>query len=200
MFKGLPHRHFRLIAADPPWNFSSNSKAKPGRNARRHYDCMSLEEIARLPVEAHAADDCLLAMWITGPLLVLGAHIPIFHAWGFKPTAMGFTWIKLNGNSSRNFFTRSDVFSGGGFTTRKNAEFVVFGKRGRSVREDAGISEVIISAVRQHSQKPEEFHERMQRYTSGPRLELFARQERPGWTCRGDQVRKFTGPRDAISL
>lgn len=192
MFKGLPHRHFGLIAADPPWDFKSNSKAKPGRNARRHYDCMSLEEIAGLPVEAYAADDCLLAMWITGPLLVLGAHIPIMLAWGFRPTAMGFTWIKLNGNSSRNFFTQSDVFRGGGFTTRKNAEFVVFGKRGRSVRENAGIGEVIISAIREHSRKPEEFYKRMEQYTSRPRLELFGRQERPGWAVRGNQVKKFT--------
>lgn len=200
MFKGLPYRHFKFIAADPAWDFASNSKDKPGRNPRRHYECMSLREIAALPVEAHAADNSLLGLWIIGPLLAIGAHIPIMRAWGFQPTAMGFTWIKLNPNSSRNFFTQSDVFSGPGFTTRKNAEFVVFGKRGRSVREDAGVNEVIISAVRDHSQKPEEFYERMERYTSGPRLELFARQDRPGWTCRGDQVRKYAGPRDEISL
>jgi hypothetical protein len=45
-------------------------------------------------------------------------------AWGFEPTAMGFVWIKLNPLSSPHFFTPRDIFKGGGFTTRKNAEFV----------------------------------------------------------------------------
>jgi hypothetical protein len=55
MFDGLPDRHFRCVSADPDWNFESNSIAKPGRNARRHYACSSLEEICALPVERHAA-------------------------------------------------------------------------------------------------------------------------------------------------
>ena len=80
---------------------------------------------------------------------------------------------------------------GGGFTTRKNAEFVLIGKRGRSVRQDAGVHEVIIEPRRQHSRKPEGFYERVERYTTGPRLELFGRTERAGWTVRGDEVGKF---------
>lgn len=46
---------------------------------------MSLDDIARLPVEAVAAEDCHLFFWVTGPFLVTGAHIPIMRAWGFEP-------------------------------------------------------------------------------------------------------------------
>ncbi len=191
MFEGLPYRHFRLIAADPAWDFKSNSKKNPGRNPRRHYGCMSLEDIARLPVEAHAADQAVLLMWIIGPMLVIGAHIPIMRGWGFEPCAMAFDWIKLNPNANRHFFTQSDLHMGPGFTTRKNAEYVVMGKRGLSVREAADIQSVIISPRRDHSQKPEEFYERAARYCSGPRLELFGRTARAGWTVRGDEVGKF---------
>lgn len=192
MFRRLPYRHFGLIAADPNWNFSSNSKAKPGRNPRRHYETMSLEEICRLPVERHAAENCLLALWITGPLLVLGAHIPVMRAWGFEPTAMGHVWIKLNGNANPHLWTENDLFTAAGFTTRKNAEFVVFGKRGRSIRENAGVHEVIVSAVRRHSEKPEEFYRRMDAYApSVAKLELFGRRQRAGWTVRGLESRKF---------
>lgn len=141
--------------------------------------------------QRHAAEDCILWLWITGPFLVQGAHLPVMRGWGFEPTAMGFVWIKLNPNSSPVFFTSRDIFKGGGFTTRKNAEFCIIGKRGRSLRHDAGVSEVIISPRREHSRKPDEAVRRMERYSPGPRLELFGRQRRLGWDVRGDEVDKF---------
>lgn len=191
MLDGLPKKHFRCVVADPAWRFKSNSVAKPGRNPMRHYKCMSLGEIAALPVGDVVADDAALFLWITGPFLAIGAHIPIMKAWGFKPSGMGFVWIKLNLHAASLFFIKSDLFFGGGFTTRKNAEFCLIGKRGRSVRRDAGVSEIIVEARREHSRKPEESYSRIERYSSGPYLELFGRQERPNWIVRGDEVGKF---------
>lgn len=144
-----------------------------------------------LPVADLAADNSVLFYWDTGPRLVLGKHIPIMKAWGYKPTAMGFVWIKLNRNSPMLFITLRDLFKGGGFTTRKNAEFCIIGKRGRSVRENASIDEVIIEPRREHSRKPEEFYRRCERYTSGPYLDLFTRTERPKWHLWGNEVAKF---------
>lgn len=191
MFDGLPYRTFRCVLADPAWDFKSNSKKKPGRNPRRHYDCMSLADIAALPVEKYVADQAVLFMWVIGPLLAIGAHIPIFRAWGFEPNAMAFDWIKLNPQASPHFFTQRDLHNGPGFTTRKNAEYIVMGKRGLSVRRDAGVHSVIISPRREHSRKPEEAHKRIERYCDGPRLELFGRAERENWTVRGNEVGKF---------
>ena len=191
LLDGLPLQHFRCIAVDPPWLFKSNSRSKPGRNARRHYDCMTVGEIAALPVGEIAAADSALFLWITGPMLVIGAHLPIMKAWGFKPSGMGFVWVKLNPRAASLFILRSDFSMGGGFTTRKNAEFCLIGKRGRSVRRDAGVHEIIVEARREHSRKPEEFYDKIERYADGPRLDLFGRQERPGWTVRGDEVGKF---------
>jgi len=150
----------------------------------RHYDCMTLDEIAALPVRAVAADDCALFLWITGPFLAIGAHIPIMKAWGFKPTAMAFDWAKRNRSGH-------GAFMGGGFTTRANVEYVVLGKRGRSVRRDAGVRSLIVANVREHSRKPDEFYERVERYCAGPRLELFGRQSRENWTVWGEQSTKF---------
>lgn len=152
---------------------------------------MSLAEIAALPVADVVADDCILFLWITGPFLAIGAHLPIMKAWGFKPSGMGFTWIKLNPKAPTLFFVRQDLAMGGGFTTRKNAEFCLIGKRGRSVRLDAGVHEVIISPRREHSRKPDEARERIERYCSGPRLNMFARQSRPGWESWGMEATKF---------
>jgi N6-adenosine-specific RNA methylase IME4 len=191
MLAGLPPRHFGCVLADPAWTFKSNSLAAPGRNARRHYKCMTREEIAELPVADHVADNAILFLWITGPLLALGAHLPIMKAWGFKPSGMGFVWIKLNPRAASLFILKTDLSFGGGFTTRKNAEFCLIGKRGRSVRRDAGVHEVIIAPRRQHSRKPDEMYPRIERYCAGPYLELFGRRERDNWTVRGDEATKF---------
>lgn len=190
-FAGLVRGGYPIIAADPPWKFKSNSAARPGRNAFRHYDCMSLADIAALPMADLAAPDCALFLWITGPMLAIGAHLPLMKAWGFKPSGMGFTWIKLNPRAATLFLLRTDIAMGGGFTTRKNAEFCLIGKRGRSVRHNSSVREVIVAPRREHSRKPDEFFDRVQAYAAGPYLELFSRTQRDGWTCWGDQVGKF---------
>lgn len=182
---------YRVIAADPPWAFKSNSVERPGRNAMRHYDCMSLTDINALPVGDIAAPDAILFLWITGPFMAIGAHLPLMKAWGFKPSGMGFVWIKLNPRAASLFILETDLAMGGGFTTRKNAEFCLIGKRGRSVRQNAGVHEVIIEQRRQHSRKPDKFYARAEEYSEGPRLEMFARQSRPGWDIWGNQTDKF---------
>lgn len=174
-------KDYRVVVADPAWDFKSNSKEKPGRNARRHYDTMSLQDIIALPVREVVANDAVLFLWITGPFLTIGAHLPLMKSWGFKPSGMGFVWIKLNPKSPELFFVERDLATGGGFTTRKNAEFCLIGKRGKSVRKHAGVHEVIIEPRREHSRKPEKFYRRVQQYSDGPYLEMNARQTRPGW-------------------
>jgi N6-adenosine-specific RNA methylase IME4 len=174
---------FARVHADPPWRFKSNSLARPGRNAVRHYRCLSLSEIAALPIRDVLARDALVFLWVPGPFLAIGAHVPILQAWGFKPTAMGFVWIKLRANG--------DVFTGAGLTTRKSCEFVVIGKRGKPRRLAADVREAILSPVRQHSRKPDEVYRRIERYCGGPGLDLFGRESRDGWTVYGDQATKF---------
>lgn len=171
------------IHADPPWCFKSNSLARPGRNAARHYACLSLSDIASLPVKDAAARDSFVFLWVTGPFLAIGAHVPIMTAWGFEPTAMAFVWTKTRANG--------ELFVGSGLTTRKSCEFVVIGKRGKPRRLAADVREAILEPLREHSRKPSEIYERIERYCGGPRLDLFARESRAGWTVWGDQTTKF---------
>lgn len=182
---------YRVIAADPPWAFKSNCAARPGRNASRHYDCMALADINALPVAEIAAKDAALFLWITGPFMSIGAHLDLMKSWGFKPSGMGFVWVKLNAKANSASFSERDLAMGGGFTTRKNAEFCLIGKRGRSVRQSSSVHEIIIEPRREHSRKPEKFYSRIQQYSEGPYLEMFARQSRPGWDSWGDQATKF---------
>lgn len=193
MLDGLSGR-YGCIVADPPWAFKSNSKARPGRNAMKHYECQSLADIAALPVVEHVEDNCVLFLWITGPFLALGAHLPIMKSWGFKPCGMGFDWVKLNPKAPKQGWDETDFALGTGYTTRKNLEYCLIGKRGRSMRAKT-VPALIIANRREHSRKPEIFRDRVREYV-GPDVrvaELFARYKPadPLWDVFGNETSKF---------
>jgi len=182
---------FPCVHADVPARFKSNSEAKPGRNALRHYACHSMATIATLPVASVVARDSYLFFWTTSPQLVIGAHLEVMRAWGFEPTAMGFVWVKLNPNAPPLWFTERDLFFGPGLTTRKNAEFVILGRRGKPERLAKDVFEIVLAPRREHSRKPNEVYRRIERYCCGPRLDLFPRERRDSWISYGDEADKF---------
>ena len=192
-FRGLQRGHFGSIAADPAWKFQTHSAAGQKR-IEKHYQTMSLDEIIALPVGELARRNCFLHLWVPGPHLVKGLHLRVMIAWGFEPVAMSFVWIKTKGGAIMWHLDSIDSFHfGNGYTTRKNAEFCVLGRRGDPVRRSAKVRELIISQRREHSRKPEEFFDRVQDFSDGPYLELFSRQRREGWKTWGDQRDRFNG-------
>lgn len=190
-FVGLPERHFAVIYADPPTEWQTFSeKGLEGRP--QHYARMSTLDIAAMPVRGLAAKDCHLFLWVTGPHLVAGLHLPILRGWGFEPSSIAFVWVKpADGELVPGRLVRWDdalFFKGHGMTTRQNAEYLVLGRRGSPARLSAGIGQVIMAHRGAHSQKPKIFRKRIEEYASGPYLELFSRVEVEGWTCWGDEV------------
>ena len=67
----------------------------------------------------------VLFLCVPGPLLVIGVHLPMIKAWGFRPTAMGFVLIKLRPLADPTNFPLADLHIGTGFTTRKNVSGVM---------------------------------------------------------------------------
>lgn len=194
LLSGLPHKEFRCILADPAWNYRTYSDKGKERSAEQHYATMSIDDIKALPVAQHAAKDAHLFLWTTGPHLPLAFEV--MTAWGFKYSGTGFVWVKLQKSFVRDQLVRTHEIEralhfGLGHTTRKNAEFCLLGRRGKPQRLAANVREIIISPLREHSRKPEEAHERIEHYCAGPRLELFGRQQRPGWIVRGNESHKF---------
>lgn len=199
MFDGLPQHHYRCILADPPWHFLARTALQVGnwtsrRDAEKHYRVMGVDDIAAMPVKELAAKDAHLFMWTTGPCL--RQSFEVMEAWGFRYSAVAFTWVKLKRsfNPSQLRFVPTadcDLHVGLGLTTRKNAEFCLLGRRGNAKRNAKDVREIIMEPVREHSRKPDAVHARIERYADGPYLELFARQRRPGWDSWGNEVDKF---------
>lgn len=196
LLRGLKSHHYETILADPPWFFRTRTNFVSSRDPRHHYagGVMSIKDISALPVSDVAAKDAHLFLWVTGPCLEQA--FDVIKAWGFRYSGVAFTWIKLKKSHDPNQLRMlptadGDFHVGLGFTTRKNAEFCLLARRGNAKRMAKNIRELIISPRREHSRKPDEAHERIERYASGPYLELFGRQPRKGWTVRGDEKDKF---------
>lgn len=135
-------------------------------------------EILGLPVASIAAPRAVLFLWATSPKLPLAFEV--MHAWGFTFKSVAFVWIKKNK-------VADSVFTGMGFYTRQNAEFVLLGTRGSPplVRKDKGVHQIVEAPIAVHSQKPEEVRARIDRLYEGERIELFARRAAEGWDAWG---------------
>lgn len=173
----LPRKHFGVILADPPWRFETWSEKGKGRSPERHYPTMPYPEIVALPVCDLAADDCVLFLWSTWPML--REAIGVMGAWGFTYKTCGFLWVKAR-NSMPSIGT--------GYWTRANSEPCLLATRGHPKRLHADVSQVIIEPRQEHSRKPDEIYRRIERLVGGPYLELFARRRQIGWFSWGNEL------------
>jgi N6-adenosine-specific RNA methylase IME4 len=196
LLRSLPAIRAGAILADPAYRFKTWSAKGQGRSPSRHYLDMTPEEIMALPVHECAAADCWLFLWLPNPHVDL--VVPIMAAWGFEFSGLGFCWVKTTKRAAVTPTSvtaakgaKSPFHFGMGKTTRANSEVAWLGRRGKPRRLDAGVPELIIAPVREHSRKPDEQYERIKRFCAGPYLELFARQRWPGWTSWGNQVDLF---------
>jgi N6-adenosine-specific RNA methylase IME4 len=175
-------KEFATILAVPPWQFTTRT----GKIATEHrrlnrYGTMSLNEIRALPVTKVSAPTSHLYLWVPNALLPEG--LQVMAAWGFTYKS-NLIWHKV----------RKDGGSDGrgvGFYFRNVTEIILFGVRGKNARtREAGRTQVNLLATRkrEHSRKPDEQYEIIEKCSPGPYLEMFARGTRPNWTVWGNQA------------
>lgn len=197
-------KKFNLILADPPWKYGNTSSRGAADN---HYDTMTIAEMKLLPVSKIFADDAILAMWYTGNFNK--EAMDLAKAWGFEVKTMkGLTWVKLNQLAETHInkaFAAGDITDyasmmrllnkqtriGLGNYFRSNTEDVLIAVRGAGLpRVNAGIKQVIYAPLDKHSKKPlESYHKLELLYGEDVhRLEMFAREPKPGWNCIGNGI------------
>jgi N6-adenosine-specific RNA methylase IME4 len=183
---------FGTILIDPPWRFVNRTgKMAPEHKRLRRYPTMSFDEIAALPVGALAAPRSHLYLWCPNALLAEGLRI--MQAWGFvyKTNLVWYKTRKDGGPDGR----------GVGFYFRNVTELLLFGTRGKLRTKQAGRKQVnvLIARKQEHSWKPEEQYGLIEACSPGPYIELFARRQRAGWTCWGDQAESYVDSRPLIA-
>ena len=176
---------YGIVYADPPWRYDM----KRGNGvAENHYPTMSIEEICALPVTDLAARDSALFLWATFPQL--NEAFRVIEAWGFKYKTLAFLWLKQNRKADSWFY-------GMGFWTRSNAEVCLLATRGHPKRQCAGIHQFVISHIEQHSKKPDEVRDKIVKLMGDqPRVELFARQQTPGYGAVFDLYEDANGNKE----
>ena len=171
------------------------SEKGTGRSPVSHYNTMSADELRALPVGDLAAKDCILFLWVPIPLRQLGMEL--IKTWGFRFATVGFTWVKpIKGEPSPAVVAKWGAATAGfrisnGYYTRANPEECILAVRGKPKILRHDIPQLIVSPLREHSRKPNEARERIALLTTGPFIELFARETAPGWDCWGDQAGLF---------
>jgi N6-adenosine-specific RNA methylase IME4 len=171
----FPDGRWPVIYADPPWQFEVYDETSGILSAAgNHYPTMPTDQICALPVGNLATDSAVLFMWTTAPHL--RESFDVLDAWGFEYKT-NIAWVKDR--------------SGMGYRVRNQHELLIIATKGNMPAPlPANRPASVISAPRrEHSRKPDEAYEIIERmYPELPKIELFARARRPGWKPHGNQV------------
>lgn len=185
---GLKAHPFGTILADPPWQFQNRTgKVAPEHKRLRRYRTMTFDEIRAMPIPFHAAEKSHLYLWCPNALLEEG--LSVMRAWGFtyKTNIVWYKVRKDGGPDGR----------GVGFYFRNVTELLLFGTRGKLRTLKPGRTQVNLFRTRkqEHSRKPYEAYEIMEKCSPSPFLELFARERRNGWVQWGDELDTYLDTR-----
>jgi len=169
---------YSIIYADPPWKYEDN---RCQGACERHYATLSNKRICELPVNKLAAENSVLFLWATYPMLK--EAFEVIDSWGFTYKTIAFQWVKLNKSGN-------GYFLGLGRWSRSNTEPCLLAVKGKPKRVSASVRQLITSPLRRHSQKPDETRDRIVELVGDlPRLELFAREKIDGWDSWGNEVK-----------
>jgi len=179
---------FTTLLADPPWRFMNRSgKMAPEHKRLLRYSTMSLDEIMEMPVAQMMAKQGHLYLWVPNALILEG--LEVLRRWGFTYKT-NLVWYKIRKDGGPDG-------RGVGFYYRNVTELVLVGVRGplRTLAPGRRMVNLFASRKREHSRKPDEIYDIIEKCSPGPYLELFARHPRLGWYQWGDEWQQFGGPK-----
>ena len=182
-FGHLTPLKYGAILADPPWAYRMRSAKGYAKSPEAHYATMSARESAALPVSHLASGNCLLWLWCTWPHLQQG--LATMKSWGFTYKTGG-SWTKTMPSGKRAF--------GPGYIFRTTTEPFLVGTIGEPAYRSKSVRNLIESVRREHSRKPPEAREMIDRLLPDVfACELFGREPWPGREVWGNEVDRFEG-------
>jgi N6-adenosine-specific RNA methylase IME4 len=180
---GLKERmmKFKTIVVDPPWKYGkwggTSSKAEGSKIGAIPipYKTMSVDEIKKLPIKSLADENCEVYLWTTQKYLP--DAFAVLRAWGLK-YCQTLTWCK------------KPMGTGQGGVYCPTTEFLMLARKGKMPKVTRIDSTWWLTKRphNSHSTKPEFFQDMIETVSEEPRLEMFARRERKGWSVFGNEV------------
>ena len=179
-------RRYNLIYADPPWKQSKGGKKSVRANSSGKpldYQVCSPSEIKAHLQQADSLTEgnSILFLWTIDKYLFEAQEMA--ESIGYKLHAR-MIWDKVTGIPAA-------------FTVRYGHEYLLYMYKGKLTpvaKEERGkIHTVFREQVKRHSQKPDIAYSIIERlYPNTKKIELYARNQRKGWDCWGNETDKFT--------
>ena len=175
----LPPGKFAVLYADPPWNYNDQRTGTASSGAAvGQYNTLTVEELCDLEDTASRgvrdlrAEDAVLFLWATAPMLP--EAMQVMDAWGFGYKTH-FVWDKVRGFN--------------GHYSNVRHELLLLGVHGSFVPATKQLRDSVVTIEKtRHSAKPDDFYDLIEElYPRGPWVELFARTARQGWEVWGNQ-------------
>jgi N6-adenosine-specific RNA methylase IME4 len=166
---------YQTIVIDPPWTVKNNLKDlrfyRTGKTMP--YPLMSDEEIKNFPIDDFADDRCDLFLWTITSKIPL--CFEILKSWGFRYMDF-FAWDKEIGVPVNGIYRR--------------VEWVIYAYRGKMGINKKGsfIPSMFREKRGKHSRKPDIFYETVRNHTLAPRIDIFAREHKEGFSAWGNEV------------
>jgi N6-adenosine-specific RNA methylase IME4 len=168
---------YRVIVADPPWPYEKRQD-DPSHRGVLPYPAMSISQICNRHVAAIAHTDSILWLWTTNHHM--REAFSVLDAWGFEQKTI-LTWVKDR--------------MGMGDWLRGKSEHCLLATRGNPIVHLTNQTTVLHGPVREHSRKPREFYDLVEKLCPAPRYaDLFSRyRHSERWDCHGDDAPNISG-------
>lgn len=169
---------YDVIVIDPPWAYEEkgglsyddyNPEATRGLTP---YPTMTVSQIKQIKLPL--SENAIVFLWTTHAFL--RDAFDILESWNLKYKAT-IVWDK--------------EIMGMGRTIRMQCEFCLMAFCGNPIFNGAAERDILRVKRRQHSRKPDEFYEFVERACIGRKLDYFAREKRKNWDVYGIETEKF---------
>ena len=164
---------FNAIEADCPWAYDAGPGVQGTSDTR--YSALSQSDLAAIPMAKLSRPTSTLFLW--APQSFNETAFWLMREWGFRNSGSAIVWHKTPGKP------------GCGHYARMVHEMLLIGLREQAPTWNCDVPSVIEAPRGEHSEKPDVFQQIIERVVPGPRLELFGRRRRDGWTVVGDQLK-----------
>ena len=168
---------FSLAVIDPPWRWEAYSER--GNSKRPPYETMGAL-LRDIDINSILEKDAIVFLWVIDSMLPEAMQLT--KEWNLTFRTVGFYWTKHRISGAEHMGT--------GYYTRANPEQCWILRKGKGIkRVSASVRRWLHAPVGAHSAKPQEFYDRVVAlFGDIPRLDVFARDTRPGWTCVGNEI------------
>ena len=175
------HKKYQVIYTDPPWMYRNGGESISNQ-CSKHYPCMSVEDMSKIPVRTIADNDCALFMWTTNPQFPKA--LELIQKWGFEYKTIFKVWRKTNNDGS--------AVCVPGWWSRSSTEMLLVASKGSPLKKwkTTNSEPQEFASVRgEHSEKPNELRESVYNFLNvDNRIEIFARHIKSDWDSWGYDI------------